>query len=82
MASAPLAAQPAPSRDLLPHSLAIAHQKTTTEILVEPLPQRRQRRHPRVIKRKMSNWGVKRPEHRNWPQPTKPAEEAIEVLAA
>jgi hypothetical protein len=30
----------------------------------------------------MSNWGVKRPEHRNWPQPTKPADEAITILAA
>jgi hypothetical protein len=30
----------------------------------------------------MSNWGVKRPEHRNWPHPTKPADEAITVLAA
>jgi hypothetical protein len=30
----------------------------------------------------MSNWGVKRPEHHNWPQPTKPAKDTIEVLAA
>jgi hypothetical protein len=35
-----------------------------------------------VIKRKMSNWGVKRPEHRDWPQPTTPPEDAITVLAA
>jgi hypothetical protein len=30
----------------------------------------------------MSNWGAKRPEHRNWPQPIKAAEETITVLAA
>jgi hypothetical protein len=35
-----------------------------------------------VIKRKMSSWGVKRPEHRNWPHPTKPLDDVIEVLAA
>jgi hypothetical protein len=30
----------------------------------------------------MSNWTVKRPEHRNWPQPTQPADRAITILAA
>jgi hypothetical protein len=30
----------------------------------------------------MSNWGVKRPQHRNWPQPTKPPDDLITVLAA
>jgi len=35
-----------------------------------------------VIKRKMSNWGVKRPEHRNPPKPTRQAADAIIVLAA
>jgi len=30
----------------------------------------------------MSNWPVKRPEHRNWPQPTKSPSEAITILAA
>jgi len=40
------------------------------------------RENPRVIKRKMSNWAVKRAEHRNWPKPTKPAAAAIKLLAA
>jgi hypothetical protein len=35
-----------------------------------------------VIKRKMSNWAVKRQQHRNPPKPGKPIEDAIEVLAA
>jgi hypothetical protein len=34
------------------------------------------------VKRKMSKFGVKRAAHRNWPQPTKPAREAVRVLAA
>jgi hypothetical protein len=35
-----------------------------------------------VIKRKMSNWAVKRPEHRNPPKPTTPAADAITLIAA
>jgi len=35
-----------------------------------------------VIKRKMSNWGVKRPEHRNPPKPTTQAADMITLLAA
>jgi len=30
----------------------------------------------------MSNWAVKREEHRDWPQPTKTADHAITILAA
>jgi hypothetical protein len=30
----------------------------------------------------MSNWGVKRPEHRSWPQPTKAPDDTITILAA
>src|SRR6185312_9638901 len=41
------------------------------EIAEELLPQRRSRINPRVIKKKMSNWKKKRPEHRC---PTKPKE--------
>jgi hypothetical protein len=41
------------------------------EIAEEVLPERRDRINPRVIKRKMSNWKKKRPEHRRYPQPTK-----------
>lgn len=29
----------------------------------------------------MSSWAVKRPGHRDWPQPAKPAEDAITILA-
>jgi hypothetical protein len=43
---------------------------------------RRQRANPRVVKRKMSNFGVKRAAHRSWPQPTKPVIEAIVIVDA
>jgi hypothetical protein len=35
-----------------------------------------------VIKRKMSSWPVKRPEHLNPPKPTKASNDAITILAA
>ncbi len=41
---------------------------------------RRDRWYARVIKRKMSNWMKKRPEHRNPPQPTKPFHEAVVLV--
>jgi hypothetical protein len=47
------------------------------EIAEEVLPERRTRINPRVIKRKMSNWKKKRPEHCHYPQPTKGFAEAI-----
>jgi hypothetical protein len=45
-----------------------------------PLPPRRTRSNPRVVKRKMSNFRVKAPCHRRWPQPTIAFRDAI-VLA-
>jgi hypothetical protein len=50
------------------------------ELRRQKLRPRRERWYPRVIKRKMSNWKKKRPEHRQPPQPTKPFWEAIVVL--
>jgi hypothetical protein len=37
---------------------------------------------PRVVKRKMSNFGVKRARHRAWPRPTIPAADAVVILGA
>jgi hypothetical protein len=50
------------------------------EIAEEVLPERRQRINPRVIKRKMSNWRKKRPEHRRCPQPTKKFRQCVVML--
>jgi len=30
----------------------------------------------------MSGWHIKRPEHRNWPQPTLPPDNRITIIAA
>jgi hypothetical protein len=57
--------------------LAHAHARASTELLHELLPARRRRSNPRVVKRKMSNFAVKRQEHRNPPAP--PATE-IKIL--
>jgi hypothetical protein len=73
---------PAPSRDFPPLTIATAHEHAISEILADRLGPRRQRTNPRVIKRKMSNWAVKRPEHRNPAKPTKRPEDAITILAA
>lgn len=50
------------------------------EIAEEVLPERRNRINPRVIKRKMSNWRKKRPEHRHYPQPTKKFRQSVVML--
>jgi hypothetical protein len=44
------------------------------------LPPRRHRSNPRVVKRKMSNFRLKRPEHRHWPQPTRPFRAAVRLI--
>ena len=57
-----------------------AHTQARDEILFEVLPPRRLRVNPRVVKRRMSNYAVKRPEHRRWPPPSRPWQDAIRVL--
>jgi hypothetical protein len=51
------------------------------EIAEEVLPPRRNRINPRVIKRKMSNWRKKRPEHRHTPQPTKKFQQSFVIVS-
>lgn len=46
----------------------------------EQLPERDNRCNPRVVKRKMSNFDLKREQHRHWPQPTKPFAQTIVIL--
>jgi hypothetical protein len=43
-------------------------------------PKRRPRSNPRVVKRKMSKWRLKRPEHNHWPKPTRPFCEAVAFI--
>jgi hypothetical protein len=52
------------------------------DLLGHLLPTRRLRSQPRVVKRKMSNFGVKKGTHRHWPQPTKPPAQAVAIRRA
>ena len=44
------------------------------------LPPRANRINPRVVKKKMSNFGKKRPEHYHVPQPQHPFEQSVVIL--
>jgi hypothetical protein len=52
------------------------------ELLTVLVPKRRLRAFPRAVKRKMSNYQLKRAAHRAWPQPTMPPADAVGVLPA
>ena len=61
-------------------NLAQALRRATSELLHGLLPARRLRSNPRLVRRKMSKFGVKRAAHRPWPQPALPLSAAIRVL--
>ena len=56
------------------------YRQLLADIAAQPLPPRRNRTNPRVVKQKMSNFRVKAPCHRRWPQPSTAFRDAI-VLA-
>jgi Insertion element 4 transposase N-terminal/Transposase DDE domain len=56
------------------------YRRLLREVRRQELRPRRDRWYARVIKRKMSNWMKKRPEHCNPPQPTKPFRESVVIL--
>jgi hypothetical protein len=68
-------------RGTAPLHLAGALVSAIKEICAELLPRRRLRAAARVVKRKMSNYGVKRAAHQAWPHPHLPVAEAIRILA-
>jgi IS4 transposase len=51
-----------------------------TEVARQRLPPRRDRWYPRVVKRKMSKFAKKRPQHYHLPQPTKPFMDSLIML--
>lgn len=63
-------------------ALAVALQDAIAEIGRHLVALRRMRAAPRVVKRKMSNFGVKKPGHAAWPQPTRRPRDAVAVLGA
>ena len=69
-----------PARAFPPSSLARAHHAALRELLADLLPERDLRANPRVIKRKMPRWHVKRAHHYRWPQPTTAADQRITIV--
>ncbi|MEV5646445.1 hypothetical protein AB0L67_41375, partial [Streptomyces flaveolus] len=65
-----------------PGRLARALDRTLAEITRRLLPQRRPRSYPRVARRKMSHWHLKRPEHRHRRHPSSPTPETITITPA
>lgn len=64
-----------------PEQHPLLYARLLQDIAAEKLPQRRLRSNPRVVKRKMSNFRLKRAQHRHWPQPTVQSfQEAISVI--
>lgn len=62
-------------------SLASALRLATTELLHGLLPKRRLRANARVVRRKMSNYNVKRAQHRDQPAPALPIGTAVHILS-
>jgi hypothetical protein len=61
-------------------NLASALRRAISELLHGLLPKRRLRTNARVVRRKMSNYNLKRAQHRTWPNPTLPTGTAIRIL--
>jgi hypothetical protein len=62
--------------ELLPN----LYRRMLRDIAAERVPERRLRTNPRVVKRKMSKFHLKRPEHRHWSQPTCSFREAVALI--
>lgn len=62
-------------------SLALALHRAITELLDGLLPLRRLRANARVVRRKMSNFGIKRAEHRAWSDSPVPIRAAVRILS-
>jgi len=60
-----------------PADHARLYRQLLADLVRHPLPPRRTRSYPRVVKQKMSSFRVKAPCHRHWPQPTKAFRDAI-----
>jgi len=68
------------SQIIAPSQSAAWRERLLRDIGREILPERSNRSNPRVVKRKMSKFDLKREEHYHWPQPTKPIADAIVLL--
>ncbi len=55
-------------------------QRLLNDINRHLLPKRENRSNPRVVKRKMSKFKLKRKQHYHWPQPSKSFQESVVLL--
>ena len=62
-----------------PEQIAQLYQRLLDDIARHRLPKRENRSNPRVVKRKMSKFKLKRPEHLHWPQPSKSFQDAVVI---
>jgi len=67
-------------QQIAPEYIPRLYQRLLDDIAREVLPPRRDRSYPRVVKRKMSKFKLKRPEHKHWPQPLKPFADSVVIL--
>ena len=63
-----------------PEQLPRLYQRLLKDVARHRLPERENRSNPRVVKRKMSKFKLKRPHHFHWPQPSKLFPEAVLIL--
>jgi hypothetical protein len=63
-----------------PDDLPRLYVRLLRDIAHDLLPPRGTRTNPRVVRRKMSNFKLKRPEHYLWPQPQCSFQEAVAVI--
>jgi len=63
-----------------PEQQPLLYQRLLQDIARYRLPDRDHRINPRVVKRKMSNFHLKRVEHRQWPQPSGTFRAAVAIL--
>ena len=67
-------------QQIAPEYIPLLYQRLLDDIAHEVLPPRRDRSYPRVVKRKMSKFALKRPQHKHWPQPLKPFADSVVIL--
>ena len=64
---------------IVPEQWPYLYSRLLRDIAAERLPERRLRSTPRVVKRKMSNFHLKRAKHAHWPQPTMSFRKAVAI---
>lgn len=62
-----------------PELLAGLYQRLLRELADPLLPERQPRQEPRVVRRKVPKWPLKRLAHRHWPQPTRSVAKSLRL---